>query len=105
MEVVQNKTNNDIYRCHRNIIWNHILWGGIFLFIMLYDLQKLYDSKRLILLADMFLVGRALFTVGYMVGTAIGYQSFRAAGFGLNIATLVAVASIVLKFPFLQYFA
>lgn len=38
-------------------------------------------------LVDLYLVGRILFSFGYVVGTAIGHQSLRSVGMGLIFGT------------------
>lgn len=105
MEVIQEKTKNIFYRCHVNIIWNHILWTLIFLGLVQWDIEGLLRTKLLMNLVDVFLVGRVLFTIGYMVGVAAGFESFRSIGFGLTLAPVVAVSSIVFKFRFIEYFS
>ena len=39
MEMISYKVKNDIYRCHRNIISHHILWGLIFFGLLVYKLD------------------------------------------------------------------
>lgn len=104
MELISEKTNNDFYRCHRNIIRNHIEWFIIFGGILAYDLDGLYNSNMLVPIVDLFCVGRVLFAFGYMVGVLFELQSIRAPAVGLTISAVAALASLLFKFRFLSYF-
>jgi hypothetical protein len=49
-------------------------------------------------MTDIFIIGRLVFSIGYTIGTLIGYQSFRAIGFGLTFGpTIVILGEVVGK--------
>lgn len=85
------KINNDIYRTHTNVIANTILWSVIFWGFILYDKEAIIKTKLEVIIVDLFLLSRLIFSVGYVLGAAIGHQSFRAVGFGLTLTCVVLV--------------
>jgi hypothetical protein len=42
-------------------------------------------------MTDIYIIGRLLFSIGYTIGTLIGYQSFRAIGHGLTFGPIVVI--------------
>lgn len=62
-------------------------------------------------MTDIFIIGRLVFSIGYTIGTLIGYQSFRAIGFGLTFGPTVVILgevvgkSIVMHLQWFVYYA
>jgi hypothetical protein len=90
-----NKDDCDIYRCHKNIMNNTILWSIIFWGAILYDRSKVRSTGLEVELVDMFLLSRVIFSIGYIVGTAAKYQSLRAIGFGITFTCVTVVISLI----------
>ena len=106
MEMISYKVKNDFYRCHRNIINSHILYGLIFCGLLAFNTDNLYQTNSYLLMSvtDLFCVSRVLFAFGYMMGALFELQSLRAVGFGLTFTSVAVLASMVFKFKLLPYF-
>ena len=57
------------------------------------DGKVFVGTNLMVLLVDLFFVGRILFSFGYVIGAAVGLQSFRAVGFGLSFGPLIVIAA------------
>jgi hypothetical protein len=84
------KTDNDLFRTHRNIIANTLLWSTIFWGLIFYDRTKLPEGLE-VRLVDVFLLGRVVFSVGYIMGAVVGHQVLRAFGFGFTFMSVCYV--------------
>lgn len=88
-----------------NVINNCVLYLAIFsglLFSGRY--HDFYTEAQVLQLAELFLWGRVIFSAGYLLGTAIGVQSLRSYGFGLNIGSLAALIAPLFGANFLNSF-
>lgn len=103
-------------KCGNQILSNTIEQAIVFYGFYFYwlNLQKSkiqidLDNKQLklaILLPALFLIGRVLFAVGYIIGVKIHLPQLRAAGFFINLLAIAAILADVQNVPFMtKYFA
>ena len=85
---------------------NNILWGFIFIAAYFYNPNgtRVRDTELEAGFFDLFIIGRMLFSVGYVMGAIIGHQSFRAVGFGICLGCCVIMIGEALNFSLVQYF-
>lgn len=92
-------------KCVDKVINNCILYMAIFSGLLCSGrYQDIYTEGQVLQLAELFLWGRVIFSVGYLLGTAIGVQSLRSYGFGLNIGSLAALITPFFGTNFLNSF-
>lgn len=100
------KTENDLYRSHKNVISNTIQWSIVFLGALLYykAINENDANRRLqIAVTDLFLLGRLIFSIGYTIGTLIGYQSFRGIGFRLSLGAVLIIFGEISGYSIVNY--
>jgi len=81
----------------------------VFLSFYFYWLYNQTDNKKLreaILYPLLFLIGRVLFAVGYLVGVKIHVPQLRLLGFLLHLTTIAILLGDIIHTPLLtKYFA
>ena len=96
--------NSDVQRCMVNINNNMIVLTIAFAGLVLSCYNKLVIKNLFLPLLDFYIVGRILFAVGYGFGTAIGFQSLRAVGFGFIVACITIAGAEYLEADMLSHF-
>lgn len=93
LDIVFRKTSNDLYRSHLNVTSNTVLWTIVLVGLYSYAEGRAFQGTPILNeLVDLYLVGRVLFSIGYVIGAGIGLQSFRAIGFGLSFGPTIVIA-------------
>ena len=88
-EVTSLFPESQIHRCVANISLNNQLYGTI-LFCLWIGVSET-PPLQLHSILELYVVGRVVFSVGYLIGTAVNMQYLRSFGFGLTVASLLAV--------------
>ena len=92
--------HRSIVNTGNNTLAQTLIFAGLF-----YNVQgEITQQKLHVPLFDLFLVGRILFSLGYSIGTSLGYQSFRAYGFGFTVACIAITLSFNQNFELLKTF-
>jgi hypothetical protein len=66
--------------------------------------QKIYSEEQVLQIIELFLWGRIVFSIGYIIGTYVGVQSLRSYGFGLCVASLISLFSPLAEYNFIDAF-
>lgn len=53
-----------------------------------------FNSSELLVFASWFIIGRVIFSVGYLIGSSLGVPIMRAFGFSLNLMTNVLLIEL-----------
>jgi uncharacterized MAPEG superfamily protein len=83
--------NNDpviistLNRVITNTIEQSVIFAGLFASLLFTSSFAKVGGERLLTLASLFIVGRILFTIGYLLGWYTNISSFRAFGFCVNL--------------------
>ncbi len=84
--------NDPIYiatlnRIITNTIEQSIIFGGLFAPLLFSDVDHIskLGGVKILAVASLFVVGRVLFTVGYILGSITGISSFRSLGFAIGL--------------------
>jgi uncharacterized MAPEG superfamily protein len=75
-----------------NTVEQSIIFVGLYLPLFLSTETKI-SSQRILSLASLFIVGRILFALGYLIGSLTKISSFRSFGFAVNLIVNVLLAS------------
>lgn len=101
----KSETLENAEKCLDKVVNNCVLYMAIFSGLLCSGrYQDTYTQGQVLQLAELFLWGRVIFSAGYLLGTAIGVQSLRSYGFGLNIGSLVALITPFFGTNFLTSF-
>lgn len=103
MDVGFGKTQNDLYRAHKNAINNTITWSLAFFLPYLYDHEKLDSTGHHIQLIDLFLLSRVVFSIGYILGATVGHQSIRLLGFTVSIVCCFIMVGEVMGVSLIRF--
>lgn len=91
---------NTINRIITNTIEQSIIFAGLFVPLLFSDdnhVSKI-GGNRVLTLAALFVVGRVVYAVGYLLGAMTGISSFRGLGFSIGLIISVLMASYHLGF-------
>lgn len=103
MDVGFGKTQNDLYRAHKNAINNTLTWSLVFFLPYLYSPKAIEKTGYHIELIDLFLLSRVVFSIGYILGATIGHQSIRLLGFTVSIVSCLIMVGEVMGVSLIKY--
>jgi hypothetical protein len=94
-----------LHTCLNNVINNSILYFAILICLLSTDnYQRIYSDAQILLIIELFIWGRMIFSIGYAFGTWIGAQSLRSFGFGLCIGSLMTLFLSIVDINFIEAF-
>jgi uncharacterized MAPEG superfamily protein len=91
-------------RIIQNTLEQSVIFVGLYLPYLL-DIGTKAGSIRLLALISLFIVGRLIFAIGYILGACTNISSFRSLGFSINLIVNMLLASNYFKlnlFPFID---
>lgn len=104
LDIIFDKTNNNIYSSHKSIVNDTILWTSIFLAAYLCQGETNALSGTDVRLLDMFLLSRLVLSIGYNIGVLIGLPSLRLLGFSMGFAATAVMLAQGLGYSVLRWF-
>lgn len=88
-----------------NTIEQTVIFGGLYAYFLLDVAGDRLSNQQLAAFACWFLLGRLVFSAGYLLGSLVGVSQLRAFGFALSVgANLLLIESIFLPVPLLAPF-
>lgn len=103
LDVGFNKTQNDLYRSHKNAFNNTLVWSIVFFAPYLYNHKAIQNTGFEVALIDLFLLSRTVFSLGYILGAIIGHQSIRLMGFTISITCCIIMVGEVFGMSIIKY--